>query len=152
MQRHTNLEIMHGWNVRLSSNYFLKTKCTCGTTNSTIHLVYCPHNAILFPVDTIALNLKMKQLRTHSPLREIFLGILTQITPPPWGPQSAQLESARIEQEELGSGSVWLCFMVQRWVDIQQDIYRERREPKELIGGRWVKNMLREIFNFVTVL
>ena len=37
--------------------------------------------------------------------------------------------------------------MVKQWGDIQEDIYRERREPKELTGGR-----LREIFNFITVL
>lgn len=42
--------------------------------------------------------------------------------------------------------------MVKRWRDIQEDIYRERREPKELTGCRWVKTMLREIFSFVAVL
>lgn len=107
-QRHSNLKMIHGWNVRLTSNNFLKTKCPCGATDSTIHLVYFPHNAILFQKFTAALSLKMKQMRTHRPLREIFLEILTQITPLPWGSRSAQLVLATKEQEEFGSGSVWL--------------------------------------------
>lgn len=41
---------------------------------------------------------------------------------------------------------------VQRWGDIQEEVYRARGEAKELTGGRWVKTVLREIFNFVAVL
>ena len=78
----------------------------------------------------------MIQLRTHRPLRELFLGIVTRLVARPWGPWSTHLSRAVSEQEELGFGSVWYGFMVQRWGDIQESVYRERQEPKELTGGR----------------
>ena len=34
-----------------------------------------------------------------------------------------------------------------KWADVQEQVYRDNEEKKELTGGRWVKTLIREIMS-----
>ena len=74
----------------------------------------------------------MKHLRTHRPLREIVISYFHQLTPTPWGPRQAQLVTAIQEQQKVGNDKIWLGLFVQWWADVQESVYREENEKKEL--------------------
>ena len=150
--RNTLLKYVHGWNLRTERSNFEQPTCQCGKKESTLHLVDCLHNQQLFHEFVIKLDSKLKQYRTHRPLREVFMSHIRNLRAQPWGPRNLLLRKVENEQKELGRWSVWNGMVSQTWGDIQEAVYRERGEKKEITGGSWVQMVLREIFGFVDLL
>lgn len=55
----------------------------------------------------------------------------------------------RYEQTQIGNQKLWSGYLTQTWGDIQEPIYREKNSPAHLTGSKWVKIVIKEIFQYV---
>lgn len=94
----------------------------------------------------------MKSLRSHRPLREAIIAFFRGIDPTPWGMYGTHIQRAIEEQRKLGSEAIYMGILTQTWGDIQEGDYRQRREPRELTGNRWVKTMILEMYSLLQIL
>lgn len=128
------LKLIHNWSFRNPKRNFKKSHCSCGHIESISHLFQCHLNSEKVSMFITRINRNLQNLRTHRPVRENFISYFHQVAPTPWGPRKAQLENAIQEQKLIGNNKIILVLLVQRWADIQESIYPERNERKELTG------------------
>ena len=120
-QKKRIIKLVHGWAFRGDTTDYHHPTCACGHLESVHHLTQCTFNSLHLHKFFQRLNLKLKQLRTHRPLRETFIALLRGVTPIPWGPFKDPLQRAIREQNKIGNNLMWHGLVTQTFADIQEE-------------------------------
>ena len=87
------LKLLHNWYFRNPKSNFNTSIFPCVQTESTLHFFHCHLNSDKFDRFIKKINTTLKHLRTYRPLRKLLISYFRQVTPTPWGPRKAQLET-----------------------------------------------------------